>query len=93
MHAATKAGTVGLGLLLLAVAFAIPDITSDWYHVVYLSNCTGGGAFTWQGDEAKWVQDVAKKRVARRLPFESDVKAVRQMVLQSLLVLMRLENT
>ncbi|MEZ9708572.1 monovalent cation/H(+) antiporter subunit G [Vibrio breoganii] len=27
MHAATKAGTVGLGLLLLAVAFAIPDIT------------------------------------------------------------------
>ncbi|MEZ9901042.1 Na+/H+ antiporter subunit G [Vibrio breoganii] len=27
MHAATKAGTVGLGLLLLAVALAIPDIT------------------------------------------------------------------
>ncbi|MGB1975430.1 MAG: monovalent cation/H(+) antiporter subunit G [Vibrio toranzoniae] len=27
MHAVTKAGTVGLASLLLAVAFAIPDIT------------------------------------------------------------------
>ncbi|MEL7290340.1 MAG: monovalent cation/H(+) antiporter subunit G [Pseudomonadota bacterium] len=33
MHAATKAGTVGLGALLLALAFALPELTV-WSRVV-----------------------------------------------------------